>query len=407
MISLKTICTSLKRSSLFLIMFFALLLPMSGASFRVAIVSEESRYSSLITDVLSVFSNSVSSDYALNLLNKRIDRELKNTYNTSLDRYLKAENFNSINNLELSTSSEIGATLEVVAPTLSEVETRYILSSDIDAIEYIKLRDNYDMVISIVLVDNDLLPQIALYIDGELKREALYSDLLRDVEEEFLFNFFSSLLISDSYKLVKIALPTTGTIYVDDVQVSLYTSRIVLTKGAHTISYIVPGYISKSMDVIIDDTTDNIELALEELPPASLHITSVPYDVAMFYNGIPLEDRVIDNLVYPFTITATHEDFSLYSMQSMIPMENLTISLKPSWLDSENILEEAKGDFYMNLFITLMTFGGSVAAGTVSNLLPEYDLGPVSVVLGGISLVSLINMVDSMFEYFDSARNGI
>lgn len=380
---------------------------LSGATFNVAILSENDSYRRLIDDVLDTFTSSISSEYALDAINNRIDRELYSEYSLSFSKYMKSENFAAIEKLSLTGSHETSATLSVIYPEFSDTEIKYLLSGDKEAFDYIKLRDGYDMLIAVKDISGNIIPEIAMYIDGKLEREALFVDSLKNVEEEYLFSLFSRLLLSDEYKAVSVDLPPSGTIYIDNAQTGIYTSRIILKKGEHDIAYIVPGYVSKQMSLIIDDCIDSIDLDLEEIPLSSLRISSIPYDSKIFYNGLELDGREIKRLSYPFTISARHSGFSLYSMQSMVPIDTLVLQLKPEWLEDEDMLTIAKSRFYMNLFSTLISFGGYVASNVVGNLLTDYDMKPVSVVLGGISLVSLVCMVDSMFEYFDSARAGI
>lgn len=81
--------------------------------------------------------------------------------------------------------------------------------------------------------------------------------------------------------------------------------------------------------------------------------------------------------------------------------------MKPEWIASSDILSEAKNDFYKSLFYTLVAFGTQIGAETLSGLYPEHNLKPISVVLGGVSLVSLINMLDSAFDYYQAATLGL
>ena len=407
MTSLKAICTGLRKLDLFFLFFVVLATSLYSADFRIAICSDVQEYSSLVEDVLDTL-KTASSDQALAKLNERLQYEREKQYYISYDKYLRDEDFSSLGSLSLDKAKEEHyANIEVVSPEFSEVEKEYLLSGDEEAFDYIKLRDGYDMIISIALVSDDVLPEIALYVDSRLEHQALYAEALRKNEEDFLFSFFGSLLLGPDFTVVDVDMPSNGTLYVDDEQISTYTSCIVLSEGLHSISYIIPGYKTKTFDVIVDSSTEKIDLLLDKIEQNDLTISTVPFDSTLFYNGLQLDGKMIEKVVYPFTISATHDGFSLYSMQSMTAVDSLKISLKPLWMDSEDMISEAKGNFYMNLFATLMCFGGYIATQSVDNMVDEYDIKPVSVVLCGISLVSLVNMIDSMFEYFDSARMGI
>ena len=407
MTSLKAICTGLRKLDLFFLFFVVLATSLYSADFRIAICSDVQEYSSLVEDVLDTL-KTTSSDQALAKLNERLQYEREKQYYISYDKYLRDEDFSSLGSLSLDKAKEEHyANIEVVSPEFSEVEKEYLLSGDEEAFDYIKLRDGYDMIISIALVSDDVLPEIALYVDSRLEHQALYAEALRKNEEDFLFSFFGSLLLGPDFTVVDVDMPSNGTLYVDDEQISTYTSCIVLSEGLHSISYIIPGYKTKNFDVIVDSSTEKIDLLLDKIEQNDLTISTVPFDSTLFYNGLQLDGKMREKVVYPFTISATHDGFSLYSMQSMTAVDSLKISLKHLWMDSEDMISEAKGNFYMNLFATLMCFGGYIATQSVDNMVDEYDIKPVSVVLCGISLVSLVNMIDSMFEYFDSARMGI
>lgn len=406
MTSLRTICTSLKKSSFLFLFIFALLSDLSGASFRIAIISEDKAYQRLLEDVLLSF-GPVSTDYAFHQVEARESIENEIEYLSQLDKYIKAENFDAIGKLGKKNFDKENLELSLNFPELSAVEHEYLLGSDPEAISYIKLRDGYDMLLTVTCEDIDSLPLIRFFQDGTMIRESLFSSDLKSDEEAFLFDHFSKYFLSEGQKLISLDFPANGTLYIDDEIVSHDTSKIVMEKGSHSVFYIVPGYVSKKFKIEISDDTKFLDLNLELMDPASMNISSIPYDASIFYNGSLLDGKYIGNLEYPFTISAKADGFSLYSMQSLKPVESLSIVLKPKWMQEENLLEQSKNEFYMNLFSTLLCFGTYIASETVDNLLPNYNIKPVSVVLGGISLVSLINMVDSMFEYFDSANYGI
>lgn len=406
MTSLKAICTSLRKSSLFILFVFALLSPLSGANFRIAIISEDEAYQTLLEDVILSF-DSISTDFAYQRASERIELENTIEYEKQLDKYLQAENFDAIGKLKKKDFSREPLDLELIFPELDESEKKFVLSADEDALFYIKLRDGYDMILTVSKSKEDSISELRISQDGTLIRECLFSSSLAEVEEEFLFDHFSSMFLSGDEKLLALNFPSNGTLYIDGESVNTHTSKLVLKKGEHDIYYIVPGYVSKKFETLVTDDSKSLNLNLELIDPTSLYISSIPYDADIFYNGLRLDDKYIDRLEYPFTISATADGYSLFSMQSLKPVDTLSITLKPKWMQDENLLQESKDEFYMNLFSTLICFGGYIAAGTVDNLMPNYDISPVTVVLGGISLVSLINMVDSMFEYFDSANYGI
>ena len=405
MTSLKAICTSLKKSSFLLILLtLVLLTPLSGASFNIAIISQNESYKTVVSDVLDVFSSLPPSDFTKKQISNRIEKEGLRAYYSSLDKAYKNEDIDKINNLGVKNENIDSFQIKIVDSKFSDKEKEYLFSGEKEAYEYLSLRDGVDMIIAIAELSNDILPEICMYINGEVVHEAIFTNQLLDSEREELFTLFSTYFLSDGYRLIDIDFPLNGTLYVDSVPTVTYTGKLALLDGKHRLSYIVPGYKTKEIAIFVDSALTDVDLDLEKQESATLIYSAIPYDAKVYYNGHKLDGRMISDLDYPFTLTATREGFSTYSLQSLTPITNLTISLKPDWMDSVDLVKNAKSDFYCSLFATLISFGGYVASQTITNLAPSYNLMPVSVVLGGISLVSLVNMVDSMFEYFNSAN---
>ena len=63
--------------------------------------------------------------------------------------------------------------------------------------------------------------------------------------------------------------------------------------------------------------------------------------------------------------------------------------------------------FYINLIATIVSFGCYVASGSLSDIFTEVELRPVAALAAGISIVQLVELFDSMFDYYQAARLGI
>ena len=106
-------------------------------------------------------------------------------------------------------------------------------------------------------------------------------------------------------------------------------------------------------------------------------------------------------------MSSVKDGFLSLSYQEKEKKDHITLTLPPLWTDSVNLMEEKKGDFYKNLFYLLLSFGGYTASSSISNLYSP-TIGKVTqVVFTGLSFVSLINLIQSAYDYYNSSRIGL
>ena len=120
-----------------------------------------------------------------------------------------------------------------------------------------------------------------------------------------------------------------------------------------------------------------------------------------------LDSHTLPEAPLPFQVTARHDGFGTYTIQSRMDLDKLEISLRPEWMENEDIVKDAKDRFYRNLLTTLVSFGCYVASGSLEDIYPEAEFSPVTGMLAGFSFVGLVELFDSMFDYFQAARLGI
>ena len=68
---------------------------------------------------------------------------------------------------------------------------------------------------------------------------------------------------------------------------------------------------------------------------------------------------------------------------------------------------EKKNSFYRSILTSLLSFGGYTAVNAVENINGTSGPNALKVVFGGISIVSLINLVCTAIDYYESAGQGI
>lgn len=405
MISLKSIFTGKKKLSL-IILLFLFIAPIYSASYSYSIVSENSEYEMMIEEVLSLMREVTNQD-RIDEARVRLEREAEYKYEDSYDSYLRAENFSSLESLKKDDISFSTLILEKNSHSFSDSEKKWIFDSDEDAIDYYRRLYGIDMLIAVDSVSEDPVPFLVLSINGERRLTSLFQSLDKEDDLKELLDLFLPLLKNENTHLYSFSLPPQGTLVVDGKNINLYTGYIALENGEHTFTYSAPGYVLETEKICLDGTNGKLDLNLNRIIPEPLFITPIPYDAKLYYNGMEEESHIIKEAIYPFTLTLSHEGFSVYSLQSMNRANSLDLTMKPEWMNDATLLEDAKMEFYKSLFTTLMLFGGWVSTGVVMRVYPDVPLYPLRGVMMGVSVVSLVNLFQSMFVYYESAQLGL
>ncbi|MCI7607375.1 MAG: hypothetical protein MSS69_11555, partial [Spirochaetales bacterium] len=87
--------------------------------------------------------------------------------------------------------------------------------------------------------------------------------------------------------------------------------------------------------------------------------------------------------------------------------KSVEIEMNPQWTGDKDIITEKKNSFYRSIFTSLISFGGYTALGAVERINGNSGPNTLKVVFGGISIVSLINLVSTAIDYYSSAGQGI
>lgn len=81
--------------------------------------------------------------------------------------------------------------------------------------------------------------------------------------------------------------------------------------------------------------------------------------------------------------------------------------MNPLWTEDKDIVMEKKNSFYRSILTSLLSFGGYTAVNAVENINGTSGPNALKVVFGGISIVSLINLVYTALDYYGSASQGV
>ena len=407
MSSLKVISILRRKLSIVLLMLL-LSYSIGAASFRTAVISDDERSMRMILDALSVLSGQVTSVSAIEDFNAKEERAAILEKDAERNRYIVGENFTALEGMD--SASDAAADdgeliLEIVSITVSDTENEFLMRGDEEAFSYVMLSEDLDLLIVSDTRQDGQLTDFTLWVNGREVYDSLY--LSTEDDSEFL-SIVSVLLpyIKDADTIiVPVNIPPVVSLSIDGSAVTPVRSVIALEKGEHDIIYTSPRFERIEETVYVDEET-TLSPSFTPLFSGPAFISSLPYDAEIYYQGLPVENHVVDEGTVPFSLAARHQGFAPFSMQSTEIADTISISLRPEWMAGNDTVSRAKGRFYDNLVATLVTFGAFVATNSLSGIYADVDLAPVAVAFTGISLVQLVELIDSMFDYFQMARMG-
>ncbi len=406
MTSLKAISTLPRKAKVFLVLFllFSLSLPVYSESFALSVSGGNGSYKTLLLGVLSSF-ETVGSDKVLTLREERRERE-------TLIKDAKTKTEESRNEKwsekKEETKSEITSLTLTVTQDDFSLYDEFLSIGDRDANYYIRAVKAVDGLLYIKSEEDGSVEKVDLYFNGDLIHSAWYSSALRESEEEALYSLFSSLFLSEDYSLYKLSVsPSDAAVLVDGSMLESGKRYLILKDGTHTFSLSSYGSKSAVFSFDLDGSASELSLSLEKAEPFTLSLTTYPFDVDIFVNGIRREEKIIDGLYTPFLITLSRENFAEYSYQERTEKNHITLYMAPQWIEDADLINEKKDTFYKSLFYLLLSYGGYTASNAISSYYSS-DIGNVSkVVFTGCSVVSLIELVRSAVDYYNSAKLGL
>ncbi len=404
---LKAISTLPKRvKSLFVFIIITLCLsPLGAESFSLIVDGTSSSYTELVKTVLSSFST-VGSERIIALREERAERE------TAINNAIKLTNENRNESWSGKKEEEKEVDYTLLDLKIQEADLSlykdYLSSGDRDANEWVKIRYSADAVLYAASDGGEDIERIDLYFDGEMIHSAWYNTLTAGSEEDILYSLFSSLLLSEDYSLYRVnRTPEDSTLLLDGVNYESGSGYVILKDGIHTFTLSSYGYEESIFTYNLDGSSSDINLTLEKDEGSGIHLITYPFDADIYFNGIKTEKKTLEGVFTPYIISLSSPSFASYSYQERRKQSSLTLSMAPLWTESVDIMTKEKGDFYSSLFYLLLSFGGYTASTAISNYYSQ-TLGSISkVVFTGCSVVSLINLVQSAVDYFNSAKTGL
>ena len=390
--------TIFNRRLLIFLVFILTLCPLGAESWRYSILGENDGYVALVDSVISLMPYVDNVDMTKSVReraerNERIKTEKKKA------EYYEKENYTSLSSLSLSQVT-IPERLEIEKVDTSFSDYSSLLrTGDTDTYEYLLSQNNLDALIYVKSEGEGTIREIEVIYNGGIIRKAFYTTSLFNYEEEALTDYFTSLLLSTDHNWHRINVDVPSVSIVIDGNVKTNSSDlIVLENGPHTFTLSASGYLDKTETIEVGEDRD-INLTLSPLDSHSLYISTLPWSVDMRVNGEVSDGKFIQSIHSP--------NFSHLTFQSNRMDESIDVELNPLWTEADEIIIEKKNDFYRSIFTSLLSFGGYTALRAVENINGTTGPNALKVVFGGISIVSLINLVCTAIDYYESAGQGI
>ena len=356
----------------------------------------------------SQFSGEVTSPDAIAEYEKKTAEREELEKAEELSSLRRSESFDAIESFgedDEEITDDDSLVVEIVAPEFSDVEKSFLLQGDEDAFTYLMLRENLDLLIAADAKEDGLMTECTVYANGEEIHRNLY--ISSDDSSEF-DSLLSALfpMLKDDEVIVRVEAPSTVSLSIDGEAVTLIRSVIVMERGEHLLRFTSPVYETVEMTI---DAEDGLVVAPEfvEFPTSRLFISTLPYDAELYFQGLKSESHFIPEADVPFQITAVREGFAPLLVQSRLPLESINLTLRPQWMEDNDIVERSKDRFYTNLLATIISFGCYVASDSLSGIYTDADMAPAVTLFAGVSFVQLVELFDSMFDYYQASRLGI
>ncbi len=407
MTSLKAISTLPRKSKLLLFLFIIILsaAPVSGAeSFRVAVTGESDDYVSLLETVLSSI-GIAGSDEALTLREERREIEKERTLYARMTEESRSETWSETKETETEAPSSLP--VEIVSADLSQY-SEFLRKGDGDAYLYLRTLDSLDAIFYVRSESDGDSERIDVLFNGRTIHSGWYNSALYESEEDVLFSLLSSLLLPSGYSLYRITLtPENAALLVDGSVIGNEGGYVILENGTHTFSLSSYGYRDAIYSVTLDGSVKDITLSLEKDESMVLSVSTYPFDADIYLNGIRQSSRLIEGVYTPYVITLEREGFSEYTYQERKKDGRITLYMEPEWTEGNDLVTEKKGAFYSSLFYTLLSFGGYTASSAVSTYYSSVYGSAMEVVFTGGMIVSLVNLLSTAVDYYNTARMGL
>lgn len=396
----------LKRVSIF-ILFFIFLSPLFSSTFRVLVVGS-GIYGDMVKSALET-TGSVVNDEALSIAKKREMKKVEMLYLKERSKMLENEEFEKLKTLTPPIVEDYdSAEIEVVDITFPPSLYKYLKEENEEIFNFLGLYYDVDRIYYVETEEEGEFFYAHLYENGTLIREAWVSNEIKKDEEEALTKMFISSLLDDDYSLYKLSLyPEDASFSLDGKEIfSTSLNSVVLKNGEHEYSLSSYGYDEIEGKINVDGRDGEIVLSLSPSRENPLYISMRPWKGKVFINGEESDKKNI-KILSPYILTLSEDGYKTKTFQSANSQSTVFLSLEPEWMGKKDSIKEGKDNFYRDIFISLLSFGGYVALSAIDNISSPPFVGGLKFVFAGGAICSLISLLNSTFEYYDAVTRGV
>lgn len=383
-------------------------LPLFSSSFRVSVLGSGFYHDIVESALLTV--GEVTSEELIERVKEREEIKVEKDYYSKLSPLIKNEDFGKVKDVKKEVV-EVESPLKIeLVETKPLLEDSYYKSENEEIFSYLKLLDSLDMIIYTESEEDGELFYSKVYVDGTLFHEGWVSKDIKNDEEKVLVKEFITLLLDETYSLYSLSLsPQSASLSLDGEVVNKSSlNALVLKEGEHEYVLSSYGYDTSKGVITLSGTSSEIVLSLSPSPSHPLYISLCPWDGNVAINGKKIESKALSSVLSPYTLTLSADGFLSQSYQSVKKDESVFFTLEPLWMDKKESIKEAKGSFYRDIFLSLVSFSTYVALSGMEKIFPEDKISKnIKFVFSGFSIVALVSLIESTFNYYDAVTRGV
>ena len=298
--------------------------------------------------------------------------------------------------------------LSLLLPSNKDAANWYCSKENLDALLLVNISD-LSKVTRVEVIWYDLFSNVFISIFDKVSINQNFMDM----EESLALSLVSEIVGKDVALIVFDNPIPALLVKTKDNNLILDSPIAFLPVGSHELQLSATGYLSKSISLTLEkNTITHVDAHLEQEVYGPVKLTSGVGNVFWYVNGNRMEkatDFTLEQYSLPLVVVVQKDGFTKKTIQTNQTLKNLTLDLKPYWMNDHKLLLDSQKDFYKSLRNTILMFGMYVASATLAK---TYEVGnplwqPLLVATSGIALVSSLHTIMNLATYTSHAGSGV
>lgn len=281
-----------------------------------------------------------------------------------------------------------------------------ISSNDLLTLEYICSSSNADLVLIPLIGEIGGFKHLALYSYSSTEKSLnlIFEEISQSTSEYSLMVVLKlSPLFSDSPVAVLTfdGLVQGSSVFIDGEMVSLIDSSIVLSSGTHEIDIELIGYKTKHLTTELNaNTVNTIFVQMNKIVYDSILIESTP-NATVSSDGkiLGTTPYTINDYTLPLMLNFSADGFVNKTISLNEARSNISVELKPTWMNDEESFEKARTSFYNSFSRSLLIFGLKIVSKTFSSNYNDFWVTADTICTGALFL-SLTDLAGNLINYY-------